>query len=199
MSPPANREEPLIRRLARSKAMNSRNASRDASMSPTRYDNVNEIKSTLRASSQPPSQQPLQAGSYYTENGRVVQYLPCTFIYPNNATASISLPSLPVPNNVPENMRPQRKLSKVSNLCWTTSVSQPDLTRPLMTPTMSPSNSLPTSRASSPVPPSISARGSPGNGPSPHVSPLGSGSIYNHDIYRKRKTCKTSSDVFKLF
>jgi len=183
MSPPANREEPLIRRLARSKAMNSRNASRDASMSPTRYDNVNEIKSTLRASSQPPSQQPLQAGSYYTENGRVVQYLPCTFIYPNNATASISLPSLPVPNNVPENMRPQRKLSKVSNLCWTTSVSQPDLTRPLMTPTMSPSNSLPTSRASSPVPPSISARGSPGNGPSPHVSPLGSGSIYNHDIY----------------
>jgi len=183
MSPPANREEPLIRRLARSKAMNSRNASRDASMSPTRYDNVNEIKSTLRASSQPPSQHPLQAGSYYTENGRVVQYLPCTFIYPNNATASISLPSLPVPNNIPENIKPQRKLSKVSNLCWTTSVSQPDLTRPLMTPTMSPSNSLPTSRASSPVPPSISARGSPGNGPSPHVSPLGSGSIYNHDIY----------------
>jgi len=189
MSPPGNREEPLIRRLARSKAMNSRNASRDASMSPTRYDNSAENKSTHRASSQPPSQ-PLQAGSYYTnENGQVVQYVPCTFIYPNNGNASISLPSLNVPNNIPENMRPQinqfpqRKLSKVSNLCWTTSVSQPDLTRTLTTPTMSPSNSLPTSRASSPVPPSISARGSPGNGPSPHVSPMGSGSIYNQDIY----------------
>jgi len=187
MSPPGNREEPLIRRLARSKAMNSRNASRDASMSPTRYDNSAE--NTPRSSSQPPCQPP-QPGNYYTnENGQIVQYVPCTFIYPNNSNASISLPSLNTPNNIPETMRPQisqfpqRRLSKLSNLCWTTSVSQPDLTRPITTPTMSPSNSLPTSRASSPVPPSISARGSPGNGPSPHVSPMGSGSIYNQDIY----------------
>jgi len=189
MSPPGNREEPLIRRLARSKAMNSRNASRDTSMSPTRYDNNADNLSTPRSSSQPPTQQ-LKPGSYYTnENGQIVQYVPCTFIYPNNSNVSISLPSLNIPNNIPENIRPQisqfpqRRLSKLSNLCWTTSVSQPDLTRPITTPTMSPSNSLPTSRASSPVPPSISARGSPGNGPSPHVSPMGSGSIYNQDIY----------------
>ena len=38
MSPSKNHEEPLIKRLARSRAMNSRNASRDASMSPTRYE-----------------------------------------------------------------------------------------------------------------------------------------------------------------
>jgi len=189
MSPPNNREEPLIRRLARSKALNSRNASRDASMSPTRYENCAEnIQNPMnpRSSSQPPN---YHAGSYFTnEKGQILQYVPCTFIYPNDTNASLSLPSLNVPSLVPEalkqqiNQYPQQKLSKLSNLCWTTSVSQPDLTRPIGTPIMSPSNSLPTSRASSPVPPSISARGSPGNGPSPHVSPMGSGLVYNQDI-----------------
>ena len=63
-----------------------------------------------------------------------------------------------------------RKLSRLSNLCWVSSVSQPDLTATVTT--VSPANSLPTSRASSPVPPSISTRGS--YTMSPGVSPMGS-------------------------
>jgi hypothetical protein len=79
------------------------------------------------------------------------------------STNSISMPSL-ISNNT-NAMRPPafpptrnqsfqphlpaaRKLSKLSNLCWVSSVSQPDLT--LTTTTLSPVNSLPTSRASSP-------------------------------------------------
>jgi hypothetical protein len=80
------------------------------------------------------------------------------------STNSISMPSL-ISNNTNAMMRPPclpptrnqsfqphlpaaRKLSKLSNLCWVSSVSQPDLT--LTTTTLSPVNSLPTSRASSP-------------------------------------------------
>ena len=62
---------------------------------------------------------------------------------------------------------PARKLSKLSNLCWVSSVSQPDLT--LTTTTLSPVTSLPTSRASSPGAPI--SRG---------ASPFGSGTISHH-------------------
>ena len=192
MSPPGNREEPLIRRLARSKAMQG---SREASMSPTRVG--------ARSTSQPPVKNQ-QMGSYYTtENGSIVQYIPYSFIYPGNANNSNSLPSLPGVQigNADRSLRRQptpcfppteviglphgqshRRLSKMSNLLWTSSVSQPDLTMTTTSTTMSPSTSQPTSRASSPVPPSISARGTPGQGPSPYISPLGSGSLFYQDL-----------------
>ena len=193
MSPPGNREEPLIRRLARSKAMQG---SREASMSPTR--------AGARSTSQPPVKNQ-QMGSYYTtENGSIVQYIPYSFIYPGNANISNSLPSLPgvQTGNADGTLRRQqptqgfsstevtglapghshRRLSKMSNLLWTSSVSQPDLTMTTTSTTMSPSTSQPTSRASSPVPPSISARGTPGQGPSPYISPLGSGSLFYQDL-----------------
>ena len=86
----------------------------------------------------------------------------------------------------PPGLNPHRRLSKMSNLMWTSSVSQPDLTMSTSTTTMSPtslmspSTSQPTTRASSPGPPSVSARGTPG--PSPFISPLGSGSIYYQDL-----------------
>ena len=192
MSPPGNREEPLIRRLARSKAMQG---SREASMSPTR--------AGARSTSQPPVKNQ-QMGSYYTtENGSIVQYIPYSFVYPGNANISNSLPSLPgvQTGNADGTLRRQptpifpssevtglppgqshRRLSKMSNLLWTSSVSQPDLTMTTTSTTMSPSTSQPTSRASSPVPPSISARGTPGQGPSPYISPLGSGSLFYQDL-----------------
>ena len=192
MSPPGNREEPLIRRLARSKALHS---SRDASMSPTR--------AAVRSSSQEPARGP-PLGSYYTtQQGTVLQYVPYTFVYPNNTNISNSLPSLHneqepsmTRSQVPVmafassgGPSPHRRLSKMSNLMWTSSVSQPDLSMTTTSTTMSPSSlmsptvSQPSSRASSPVPPSVSARGSPGHGPSPYVSPLGSGSsLYYQDL-----------------
>ena len=192
MSPPGNREEPLIRRLARSKAMQG---SREASMSPTRAGG--------RSTSQPPVKNQ-QMGSYYTaENGSIVQYIPYSLIYPGNANISNSMPSLPrvLTGNSDGSLRrqpipsfpstevaglpaghPHRRLSKMSNLLWSSSVSQPDLTLTTTSTTMSPSTSQPTSRASSPVPPSISARGTPGQGPSPYISPMGSGPLYYQDL-----------------
>ena len=159
MSPSKNHEEPLIKRLARSRcALSSRPASRDPSMSPTRYE-----ASVAGAGPAP------------------VHYLPYAFILPNYGQVSVSLPTLntapPPPGLLPPAPATQRKLSKLSNLVWTVSASQPDLGRP--TTTLSPSSrspaaSLPTSRASSPAPASISARCSPGQGPSPYLSPLDS-------------------------
>ena len=164
-------------------------------MSPTR--------AGARSTSQPPIKNQ-QMGSYYTtENGSIVQYIPYSFIYTGNANISNSLPSLPgvQTGNANGTLRRQptpsfpstevtglphghshRRLSKMSNLLWTSSVSQPDLTMTTTSTTMSPSTSQPTSRASSPVPPSISARGTPGQGPSPYISPLGSGSIFYQDL-----------------
>ena len=186
MSPPGHREEPLIRRLARSKALHT---SRDASMSPTR--------AASRSSSQPPAPRSQPVASYYTtETGSVLQYMPMpTYIYPpNNTNMTNSLPSLssvPAMPSHPAPMvtspsghlpQPARRLSKMSNLLWTSSVSQPDLTMTKPTTTMSPTTHLSpaTSRASSPGPPSMSARCS--TNPSPYISPLGSGSLYYQDL-----------------
>ena len=83
----------------------------------------------------------------------------------------------------PSGNLPMRKLSRLSNLCWVSSVSQPDLQTAgaittVTTAMSSPATSLPTSRASSPVPPSISARGSVAM--SPAISSMGSNnSVYN--------------------
>ena len=165
MAPGKNHEEPLIKRLARSRALNSRNVSRDASMSPTRYET--SASNSDRINQLPPG----QPGN----NGQYVQYVPCAFILPNYGNVSVSLPSLNQPQPQYRSVTPvfpHRKLSKLSNLVWTSSVSQPDLTRPTTTPTMSPATSVPTSRASSPAPPSISARCSPHGVPSPYLSPM---------------------------
>ena len=163
MSPNKNHEEPLIKRLARSRALNSRNPSRDASMSPTRYDQ-SQAQAPGAGVSRPPGQ--------YVHN---VQYIPCAFILPNYGNVSVSMPTLNNQQQFQNNVAPvfpHRKLSKLSNLVWTSSVSQPDLTRTITTPTVSPATSVPTSRASSPAPPSISARGSPHGVPSPYLSPM---------------------------
>ena len=135
MSPNKNHEESLLKRLARSRAMNSRNVSRDASMSPTRC----EV--------------PSGGGG----GGQYVQYIPYSFILPNYGGVSVSLPVLDDPSFQPythlaQPVFPQRKLSRLSNLVWTTSVSQPDLTQVVTTPTVSPASSHPASRACSPAP-----------------------------------------------
>ena len=129
--------------------------------------------------------QPPKSSSTLTKSSSKVQYLPCSYVYPftsSYSSTSASMPTLNQPTFTDQprfqSNLPMRKLSKLSNLCWVSSVSQPDLTVTTPTPTMSPASSLPTSRASSPVPPSISARGSTGYLPSPNISPLGSGNVY---------------------
>ena len=139
MSHIKNHEESLLKRLARSRAMNSRNVSRDASMSPTRCEG--------------------SSGNVPSGGGgrKYVHYIPCSFILPNYGGVSVSLSMLDNQSmqphyNLTQPLLPQRKLSRLSNLVWTTSVSQPDLTRVVPTPTVSPTCSYPTSRAASPSP-----------------------------------------------
>ena len=141
MSHNKNHEESLLKRLARSRAMNSRNVSRDASMSPTRCEGSSGNVLSGRGG----------------EGRKYVEYIPCSFILPNYGGVSVSLSTLDnqsiQPNsNLTQPLLPQRKLSRLSNLVWTTSVSQPDLTRVVTTPTVSPTCSYPTSRAASPSP-----------------------------------------------
>ncbi len=140
-----------------------------------------QVNTSINNNSMPLSQTNVASKQQLRE--KPVQYLPCSFVYPytsNLSNTSLSMPSLnenllahhrQVSDGL-EGSLPMRKLSRLSNLCWVSSVSQPDLTTTVTT--ISPANSLPTSRASSPVPPSISARGS--YNLSPVISPMGSNS-----------------------
>ena len=186
MSPGKNHEEPLFKRLARSRALNSRNASREreASMSPTRYEQQHQQQQQGLI-----NQHHLQPG--VNHGGQYIQYVPCAFIVPNySSNVSSSLPTLVNQHQFSAPVFPQRKLSKLSNLVWTTSVSQPDLTATITSsPTVSPATSLPTSRASSPAPPSISARCSPHGVPSPYLSPLDSS---QHNLFSSLSPASSS-------
>ena len=188
-----NKEEPLIRRLARSKAMSSRNASRDASMSPTRggvsqpvqYVQYSPVQQFGEQFSSPQfeqqQQQQFQYPAPYSAPYYPSQYClpyPAYHVYP--PSVSHSLPSLqcsgPPATRPSAAVPPHRRLSRLSNISWACSVSQPDLSQAGgTTPTQTPPCSAPTSRASSPCPPSISARAS--HAPSPTLSPYGSQDI----------------------
>ncbi len=132
------------------------------------------------------------------------------------STNSISMPSLisnntnamrPLPPTRNQSFQPHlpaaRKLSKLSNLCWVSSVSQPDLT--LTTTTLSPVNSLPTSRASSPGAP-LSRCTSPHPPPplaggSPYGSAYrggGGGSLGGSQVGLSSLTNTTSSSSYYL-
>ena len=142
-----------------------------------------QANTSIFNNSMPPTQTTVTSKQQQQPREKPVQYLPCSFVYPytsNLTNTSLSMPSLnenllahhrQVTDGL-EGSLPMRKLSRLSNLCWVSSVSQPDLTTTVTT--ISPANSLPTSRASSPVPPSISARGS--YNLSPAISPMGSNS-----------------------
>ena len=155
------KEEPLIRQLVRTRALNSR----DGSLSPTRRPSHASKGGGLvaRSMSQPPRPRPQPP--VYT-----LQLLPFSLVYP------------PTPNKV--------ATPKVS-FC---SVSQPDLTKLVTTPTVTNSLcstplSMNLSRCGSPVPPTLSPYSTPPPGTPPNWA------VYNPQDLNNNNEISVQSQV----